>query len=183
MITNLINETTQEIINPNIVGDNIPTGAVDASKIATGAVTSEKIASRAVTSDKLATRAVTSDKLDLDSVDAQSIQANAIQSFHISAKAVTLAKMNFVSATLTRSLGSSDLQALYSLFVEIVTNPGYMKIYFEDSGEYSPLQIVNLEPSRLIFNLKGSTMTIGSDADASQFISDYGDYVFITRLA
>lgn len=183
MITNLKNETTSEIVYPNIVGENIPAGAVDASKIATGAVTSEKIASRAVTSDKLATRAVTADKIAPNAVDGQTIQENSIETFHIVAKAVTHAKMNFVSATLTRSLGSSDLQALYSLLVEFVENPGYMKIYWKDSSGYSPLQIVNIDPSRLIFNLKGSAMTIGSDADAASFINDYGDYVFITRLA
>lgn len=183
MITNLKNETTSEIVYPNIVGDNIPAGAVDASKIATGAVTREKIADASVNSSKLATQSVTADKIASNAVDGQTIQENSIETFHIVSNAVTLAKMNFVSATLTRSLGSADFQALYSLLVEFVENPGYMKIYWKDSTAYSPLQIVNLDPSRLIFNLKGSTMTIGSDADASQFISDYGDYVFITRLA
>lgn len=183
MITNLKNETTSEIVYPNIVGDNIPAGAVDASKIATGAVTREKIADASINSSKLATQSVTADKIAPNAVDGQTIQENSIESFHIVANAVTLAKMNFVSATLTRSLGSSDLQALYSLFVEFVTNPGYWKMYFADSGEYSPIRVVNLDPSRIVIDFKGSTMTIGNDADATSFINDYGDYVFITRLA
>lgn len=183
MITNLKNETTSEIVYPNIVGDNIPSGAIDASKIATGAVTRDKIADASINSSKLATQSVTADKIASNAVDGQTIQENSIETFHIVAKAVTLAKMNFVSATLTRSLGSPDLQALYSLFVEVVSNPGYMKIYFADSGEYSPLQIVNLDPSRIVFNMKGTTTTIGNDTDVTTFINDYGDYVFITRLA
>lgn len=93
MITNLINQTTQEVVNPNIVSDNIPASAVTSTKIASSAVTASKIASGAVTDGKLASNSVTASKIALGAVQTNHISPGAIDTLAIEDGAVTSGKI------------------------------------------------------------------------------------------
>lgn len=92
-VKTLYKKGTTEVINPNIVSENIPAGAVTSAKIASGAVTGDKIGLGAITSTKMASSSVTSSALAENSVIPSKIAPNSITSTKIQDNAVTTSKI------------------------------------------------------------------------------------------
>ena len=100
-VENLYNKESGEVINPNIVSENIPTGAITSSKIASGAVASGNIIDGAITTAKVADGAITSNKIASNSVSASKIQDSAVSANKLAEGAVTEGKI--VSGAVTRT--------------------------------------------------------------------------------
>lgn len=81
------------IVNPNIVTDNIPSGAVTTAKIASNAVTAGKIASGAVTASKIENGAVQTSHISAGAVTEPKIDSGAITTAKIADGAVTGTKI------------------------------------------------------------------------------------------
>lgn len=77
------------VVRPNIVSDNIPSGAVTSAKIAAGAVTQPKLGTSSVTSDKLAAGAVIEAKIADSAVTSTKLASGAVQNGNIANGAVT----------------------------------------------------------------------------------------------
>lgn len=83
------------IVRPNIVSDNIPSGAVTEAKLATGAVTQGKLASGAVGNAQLATQAVSADKIAPNAVTHAKIASGAVGNAQLATGAVSTSKCDF----------------------------------------------------------------------------------------
>lgn len=81
--------SSNEVVNPNIVSDNIPSEAVNSAKLAPSSVTADKLANGAVSQAKLAD----------SSVSANKIQASAVTQAKIATGAVTNGKLGSASVT------------------------------------------------------------------------------------
>ena len=81
------------IVNPNIVSDNIPSGAVTTAKIASNAVTAGKIASGAVTASKIENGAVQQAHISVGAVTEPKIDTGAVTTTKIADGAVTWEKI------------------------------------------------------------------------------------------
>lgn len=81
------------IVNPNIVSDNIPSGAVTTAKIASNAVTAGKIASGAVTASKIENGAVQQAHISVGAVTEPKIGTGAVTTAKIADGAITGAKI------------------------------------------------------------------------------------------
>ena len=96
--------STGEVVNPDIIRDNIPDGAVNSDKIedgaivtlklADGSVVTAKIVDGAITTSKLEDGAVTSDKLNTNAVETAKIKDGAVTSNKLGASSVTNEKVN-----------------------------------------------------------------------------------------
>jgi len=94
MTKDLKSSNTGETINPNIVSENIPSGAVTTPKIADGGVTTDKLANGSVTTDKLADGGVTTGKLADGSVTTGKLADASVTTAKIKDNAVTSGKIN-----------------------------------------------------------------------------------------
>ena len=81
------------IVNPNIVSDNIPSGAVTTAKIASNAVTAGKLATGAVTASKIENGAVQQAHISVGAVTEPKIDAGAVTTAKIADGAVTWEKI------------------------------------------------------------------------------------------
>ena len=81
-------------VYPNIQPINIPSGAIDTSKLADSAVTSAKIADSAVTTAKINDGAVTRAKIALGAIGTDEIEDGVITSAKIADANITTAKIN-----------------------------------------------------------------------------------------
>ena len=81
------------IVNPNIVSENIPSGAVTTAKIASNAVTAGKVATGAVTASKIENGAVQSSHISVGAVTEPKIDAGAVTTAKIADGAVTGSKI------------------------------------------------------------------------------------------
>lgn len=118
-VETLYKKESGEVVYPNIVSENIPSGAISSPKIGNGAVVASKIAngaiqsqhlsngaiqtsaieSNAVTSGKIATGAVTEAKIAEGAINEDKLLNSAVTRNKIANKAVSLSKMN---VTLTK---------------------------------------------------------------------------------
>ena len=104
------------IVNPNIVTDNIPSGAVTTPKIDSNAVTTGKIAAGAVTEPKIDAGAVTTAKIADGAVTGAKIDDNTIDG----ATKVIDATINL--AKLYRKVwNKSQFTSLYPTFADFMT--------------------------------------------------------------
>lgn len=78
MLKDLKSSNTGETINPNIVSENIPSGAVTTEKLNNGAVTTNKLADGGVTTGKLADASITTAKLKDSAVTSGKINDGAV---------------------------------------------------------------------------------------------------------
>lgn len=101
-VENLYNKESGEVINPNIVSENIPAGAITSSKIASGAVAGGNIIDGAITTAKVADEAITSAKLSNNAVSASKIQGSAVVGGKIADGAITEAKIDNGAVTRTK---------------------------------------------------------------------------------
>ena len=94
MTKDLKSSNTGETINPNIVSENIPSGAVTTEKLADGGVTTGKLNNGAVTTDKLADGGVTTGKLANGSVTTDKLNDASVSTAKLKDSAVTSGKIN-----------------------------------------------------------------------------------------
>ncbi len=94
MTKDLKSSNTGETINPNIVSENIPSGAVTTEKLADSSVTTAKINNGAVTTDKLADGGVTTGKLADGSVTTGKLADASVTTAKIKDSAITSGKIN-----------------------------------------------------------------------------------------
>ena len=106
--TDLKKKGTNEIVYPNIKGQNIPNSAVTASKIATDAVTNTKIATGAVTETKIDSNAVTEAKIATGAVTTTKLGALAVTNGKIANGAVTKTKLNLYIKDIGTELSSAS---------------------------------------------------------------------------
>lgn len=100
------NDLTTDLY-PNIKADNIPSNAIDSSKIDDGSIINSKIGAGAVTSTKIGDGAVTTTKIASDSISNAKIKANAIDTTNIIDKAVTKAKLSTQLQTIIDELNQN----------------------------------------------------------------------------
>lgn len=167
-VENLYNKESGEVINPNIVSENIPAGAITSSKIASGAVAGGNIIDGAITSAKVADGAITSAKLASNSVSNSKIQDSAVSAnklaegavtegkivsgavtrAKIGNKAVNIGKLNIYTTKYLTYLRDPDnitdfLQSVFQDFLnEVVTNTLIqLQLYFYNGNEFCPVNI------------------------------------------
>lgn len=187
MITNLKNETTSEIIYPNIVGDNIPTGAVDSSKIATGAVTNTKIASLAVTNDKIASKSITADKIASKTITNDEISDETIQAGKIANSTLTANKIKW-DITNLNDLTPPNIDALANILVKLLVEPNGYKLYYlkaveTDYDEFSTIEFsYNRSSGHLLIHMNGTTFNLTDNNSYSVFMTDYAKYIYLVNI-
>lgn len=115
MIRKLKSLTSGEVINPDIVRENIPDGAVNTAKIEDYAVTEDKIGTGAVTFNKIADGAISESKVEDGAISESKIQNGAISRNKIQNDAITTDKIEDGSITYQKL--DSDLQK-ESYFIE-----------------------------------------------------------------
>lgn len=178
---------TNEIVYPNIKGQNIPNSAVTASKIATGAVIEEKIASNAVSTAKIADGAITTAKLG----------ALAVTNGKIANSAVTREKLNLYTYDIGSALAAVSPTTLSDVMnwfqAEIIDNILATELFLtcfriNTSGgeqEFETCQFTydtdNLEVY-FTYDNGGSQrrITCNSDAGVAQFLQDVQGVYIVT---
>lgn len=108
MIRKLKSLTSGEVINPDIVRENIPDGAVNTAKIEDRAVTEDKIENGAVTFNKIADGAISESKVEDGAISESKIQNGVISRNKIQNDAITTDKIEDGSITYQKL--DSDLQ-------------------------------------------------------------------------
>ena len=167
-VENLYNKESGEVINPNIVSENIPAGAITSSKIASGAVAGGNIIDGAITSVKVADGAITSAKLASNSVSASKIQDSAVNAnklaegavtetkivngavtrAKIGNKAINIGKLNIYNAKWLSYLRDPDnitdfLQSVFQDYLQEVVSNSLIELnmYSYNGSVYSPVKI------------------------------------------
>lgn len=122
------------IVRPNIVPGNIPSGAIDSTKLAAGAVTASKIGTGAVTASALGTGAVTASAIGSNAVTSAKIANAAITKTKIADGTITLNKIDNANASLrdlfTAGESNADAYAALALLMRDVSSK-----FLYDDGE------------------------------------------------
>lgn len=113
--TDLKKKGTNEIVYPNIQGQNIPDSAISTAKIATGAVTETKIATGAVTDSKIASNAVSTAKIADGAITTAKLGALAVTNGKIANSAVTKSKLNLYIKDIGSELASASPTTLHDV--------------------------------------------------------------------
>ena len=173
--TDLKKKGTNEIVYPNIQGQNIPNSAITESKIAPGAVTNSKIA----------TGAVTHEKMSQNSVGGQEIITDSIESFHITDNAIIASKIKIETITLNSLLGNNDFQELASVISSILRDPKVIRIYFDDGPtiETFTIEYSTTDSEINYISIYNGSITITNDTEASNFITNYAPHIKIVQFA
>lgn len=209
-------------VYPNIQPANIPSGAIDGSKLAPASVTASKIADGAIQyahispgaihEDSLENGAVTENKLGASAVSTGKIADNAVTTAKIADGAITTAKIVDHAVTTEKialgAVGHNELAlTLDSVIDYLVTTRGvtdfasaiheiarllreglplnffisedltkdiYKPVYFyvdQQTPEITLYGIVTGSPARIV--------SLASDADWTQFVSDYRDILYM----
>lgn len=212
-ITDLrLKEDSSTIVRPNIVPDNIPSGAVTTAKLAAGAVTSAKIDGGAVTEGKIASSAVTAGKIGSNAVTEAKILDGSVTSGKIAAGAVTTAKIaagaiteekigdhhitpiKFANSWATLGVeiygqAVTDWAGFKAWCFDLYQSFGFFRlIYLSGNGLY-PLEIyIDQDNGEIQFMRLDSTgyvslgSLIDSDAAFTSFMTSYGDDIYILRF-
>lgn len=183
------------IVRPNIVGDNIPAGAITEDKLATGAVTQGKLASGAVGNAQLATQAVSADKIAPNAVTSAKIASGAVSNDKVANNAIDTNKIidnsviyekvriiddyDFLSTILTISAFVDALQAVYD-------DPATICTYYDDGdhlrGEFRIISTDDQTPKAVI-SVNGTEITLGNDTDVNNFQLSYNGTIVLRRYA
>ena len=99
MVKDLKSSNTGETINPNIVSENIPSGAVTTEKLNDGSVTTGKLNNGAVTTEKLNDGSVTTGKLADGSVTTDKLNDGGVTTGKLADASVTTAKLKDSAVT------------------------------------------------------------------------------------
>lgn len=188
-------------IYPNILPANIPSNAIDTSKLADSAITTAKIADSAVTTAKIADGAITHSKLATASVDTSNLVDGAVSTAKIADGAITSVKIS------PHNIGSNELATYFTALIDYLVARGVVDFnsamheiarllrdglplaFFisEDITKdiYKPVFIyVDQQTPEITFfaNVVGSfsrLMSLGTDADWTQFVNDYRDTLYL----
>lgn len=148
----------------SITTNKIANGAVTSGKIQDGAVTNDKLADGSVTASKIMNSQVTSPKIYLDSISVQNHTLNA---------------------ELSEMVGD-DFQKLYGWFETYIRNPKFIRfiIMIEDEDNYFRFEIDSLDGGEINYRIgtDNHLYNIDSEADATEFISTYGETLFAVLL-
>ena len=188
-------------VYPNILPANIPNNAIDSTKIADSAIITAKIADSAVTTDKIADDAITNSKLATSSVDTANLIDGAVTTDKIADGAITSAKIA------PHNIGSNELATYFTTLIDYLTARGVTNFatamneiakllrdglplaFFisEDITKdiYKPVIIYvdQQTPEITLFAVVAGSFTrlvsLGTDADWTQFVSDYRDTLYL----
>lgn len=188
-------------VYPNIQPTNIPAGAIDTTKLADSAVTTAKVADSAITTAKIADGAITHDKMGANAIDTANIVDGAITTTKIADGAITSAKIA------PHNIGSRELAIYFPNFIDYLDARGVVDFasamhvitrllrdglplatfISEDITKdiYKPVLIYvdQQAPEITLFaNVGGSfsrLVSLGTDADWAQFVSDYRHTLYL----
>lgn len=198
-------------VYPNIQPANIPSGAIDSSKLASGSVVSEKIANGAVlhdhigtgaihedniedgaiTTSKLGAQAVTTAKIADGAITTAKIPDNAITTEKIAPQAVTASRIAVSNDNLIEFLidvGVTDFASAINAITRLLRDALPVAFFISEDltkDIYKPVIIYvdQLTPEITFFgNVAGSFFRIaslGTDADWTQFVSDYRHILYM----
>lgn len=199
-------------VYPNIQPANIPSGAIDSSKLASGSVVSAKIANGAVLHDHIGAGAVHEDNIEDGAITTSKLGAQAVTTAKIADSNITTAKIVDHAITTEKialhAVGHNELalslesvidylvitrnvtdfaSAMHELtrllreglpldfFVsEDITKDIYKPITFyidQVTPEITMYGIVTGSPARIV--------SLATDADWTQFVSDYRDILYM----
>ena len=99
MTKDLKSSNTGETINPNIVSENIPSGAVTTEKLADGGVTTGKLADGSVTTAKIDNGSITTAKVNTKAVTTEKLDDEAVTTDKLANASVTTAKLKDSAVT------------------------------------------------------------------------------------
>ena len=124
--TDLKKKGTNEIVYPNIQGQNIPNSAITESKIAPDAVTNSKIATGAVSETKIDAYAVSTVKIQNGAITTDKLGPLAVKNSKIANGAVTRQKLNLYTYDIGSALAGVSPTTLHDVMnwfqVEIIDN-------------------------------------------------------------
>lgn len=188
-------------IYPNIQPTNIPDGAVDTTKLADSAVTTAKVADSAITTAKIADGSITHAKMAVNAIDTANIIDGAITNIKIANSAITSDKIS------PNNIGSRELATWFNPLIDYLVARGVVDFatavhetakllrdglplatfISEDITKdiYKPVLIYvdQQTPEITLFaNVGGSIsrlVSLGSDAEWTQFVSDYRRILYL----
>ena len=139
----LESDPTTEVY-PNILSDNIPANAVDATKIASNAVTETKIVDAAVTNTKLATGAVTETKIVDAAVTNTKLGNNAVTNTKIANNAVTRPKIQRTDNYVRDDDLGDTIFELCDYFINLYKE-GFKLYFYDDVAEFCSVDSINVD--------------------------------------
>lgn len=188
-------------IYPNVLPSNIPAGAVDTTKLADSAVSTAKVADSAITTAKIADGAITHDKIGANAIDTANIIDGAITNAKIADATIAGAKI------VQHGIGSRELATYFTTLISYLTSHGVtdfatamngitrllrdgLPLAFFISEDitkdlYKPVLIYvdQQTPEITLFGyVSGSfsrLVSLGSDADWTQFVKDFRDTLYL----
>lgn len=195
--TDLKKKGTNEIVYPNIKGQNIPDSAISTAKIATGAVTESKIATGAVTETKIDSLAVSTGKIQNGAITTDKLGALAVTNGKIANSAITKSKLNLYIKDIGSELASASPSTLSDVMnwfqAEIIDNLLATELFLTcfrintSGGEYEfetcqfTYDTDNIEVY-FTYDNGGSQrrITCNSDAGVAQFLQDVQGVYIVT---
>lgn len=193
------------IVRPNIVSDNIPSGAitedklatraVTQGKLATGAVGTSQLATQAVTSDKVAPNAITNAKMANDSVDTnnlvnQSVTNNKIATGAVSASKLKWSYWNFPGFASDMGVSMGTIADLAKFIKDVhLARYGFLTSFFympdPNQPEICPV-FFEVDASNMVTyrlsNDYNNAIDLTSDADVLSFLSGQGLDIYIAMI-
>lgn len=196
-------------VYPNIQPSNIPSNAIDTTKLADSAVTTAKVADGAITTAKIADGAITTAKLALLSVDtgnivnsavtASKIATNAVTTAKIASNAVTTAKIadgaittpkiNRTIVNLTDYLNSASVSTFaqaQNVIATLLRDRIAIDILYSDDDLVSTIHMATISVDATyihVYQLKsggwGEVATISSDAELTTFMAGLGKEIYL----
>lgn len=162
------------IVRPNIVAGNIPSGAIDSTKLATGAVTASKIGAGAVQSSNIATGAVNTAAVEDGAIDSNKLASGAVTAVKIGSRAVGKGKLKILTAPLSSCIQESTTVAtLATALQNLFENDIILSMHAYTSGDvYNKIDFVEISQSGISYYFGTSLETIGNDTQAAQFWND-----------
>ena len=163
------------IVRPNIVSDNIPSGAIDSTKLGASSVTSPKIAPSAVQSQHISAGAVQEAALDSLSVSTAKIQGGAVTTPKLANQAVNKSKAKIGLIQIASGPWSTFADMLADL-QDAIQNPAIFRFYADlGNGKFGDVMIEDLdETGNNIDILIGTNeVNVQSDAEAISFYNTY----------
>lgn len=152
--------------------DSLQDGAVTESKLGASAVTTGKIADGAITTAKIENRAVTTDKIALGAVGHNELALSLVNviDYLVNTQGVT----DFASAMHEFARLLREGLPLDFFISEDLTKDVYKPVAFyvdQVAPEITMFGIVSGSPARIV--------SLATDADWTQFVSDYRDILFM----
>lgn len=108
-ITTLKAKTSGDDVYPNILAQNIPSSAVNNTKIADNAISKSKMQNDSVGTNQIEDGAITNSKIGVNAVTAYSINDGAVDNDQLHVNAVSAAKMKLYEENILGALTDYDI--------------------------------------------------------------------------